>query len=47
MVEKEASVDEGETILVAVVVRGIVSMVSMPGFCSLSKMARYQSVMVP
>jgi hypothetical protein len=33
LVGKEASADEGETVLVAAVVRGVVSTVSMPMFC--------------
>ena len=46
MVVKGVSVDEGEMVLVAAVAKGVVSTVSTSVFCSPSKAAWYQSVVV-
>ena len=46
MVVKEVSVDEGEMVLAVVVVRGVVSTVSISVFCSSSRAAWHQSVVV-
>ena len=45
-VVKEVLVDEGEMVLAAVVVKRVVSTVSIPTFCSSSRMAWYQSAVV-
>ena len=46
MVVKEVSVDEGEMVLAVVVVRGVVSTVSIPMFCSPSRVVWYQLAVV-
>ena len=46
MVVREVSVDEGETVLVAAVAKGVVSMVSIPVFCSPSRATWYRPVVV-
>ena len=46
MVVKEVSVDEGEMVLVVAVGKGVDSMVSISVFCSPSRAAWHQSVVV-
>ena len=46
MVVKEVSVDEGEMVLVVAVAKGVVSTVSIPVFCSPSRAAWHQPVVV-